>query len=431
MAFMKIQTNAWRAALLAAAVAASLSGCGGKDEAGAAGPGKGAGQAQGQGGQPPAPVVGVVTVQPSTQTISTELPGRLESRRSADVRAQVGGIVKKRLFEEGSYVRAGQPLYQLDDATYVAALESARAQLASARATLAKANADMARYRPLVEADAISKQEFDAAVQAKRAGEAAVKSAQAGIKSAQINVGYSRITAPISGFIGQSKVSEGTLLSANDATVLANIQQTNPMYVNLTQSATDVMQLRQKIAEGKMASVNGGVAVSVKLENGMEYPHKGRLLFADPTVDAETGQVTLRAEVPNPDNVLLPGLYVRVSLPQGNVAGAFVVPQQAVTRGQKDTVMIVNPQGGMEPREVVVSGQEGANWIITAGLKAGDKVIVDGMSIAGMTGAKKVTPKEWAAPADQAASAGQTAASATAVKAASSPKAGEASAEKK
>lgn len=311
---------------------------------------------------------------------------------------------------KGSYVRAGQPLYQLDNATYVANLESARAQLASAEAGLAKANADLARYKPLVDADAISKQEYDAAVQAKRAGEAAVKSAQAAIQSSQINVNYARITAPISGFIGQSNVSEGTLMSANDSTVLAVIQQTNPLYVNVTQSANDVMKLRQRIAAGELQSVNGAIEVSIFLEGGSEYPQKGRLLFADPTVDQSTGQVTLRAEVPNADNILLPGLYVRVGLPQGRIDNAFVVPQQAVTRGQKDTVTVVNADGTMAPREVTIAQQQGADWIITGGLKEGDKVVVDGTMIAGLMGAKKVTPKEWqpagaAAPAAQAASA--------------------------
>ncbi|UOO82305.1 efflux RND transporter periplasmic adaptor subunit [Uruburuella testudinis] len=395
-----------RVAALAVATALALSACGGEDQA----------QQQQAGQQAPAPEVGVVTVSPADVTISTDLPGRLESRRTANVRAQVGGIIQQRLFQEGSYVRAGQPLYQLDNATYVAGLESARAQLASAEATLAKANADLARYKPLVEADAISKQEYDAAIQAKRAGEAAVKSAQAAIKSSQINVNYSRITAPISGFIGQSNVSEGTLVSANDATVLARIQQTNPLYVNVTQSATEVMKLRQRIANGEMQAVNGAVEVSILLEDGSEYPQKGRLLFADPTVDETTGQVTLRAEVPNADNILLPGLYVRVSLPQAAIANAFVVPQQAVTRGQKDTVMIVNADGSMAPREVTVAQQQGSNWIITGGLQAGDKVIVDGLAIAGMMGAQKVTPKEWT-PQGQAPAAG--AAPATASQAAS------------
>ncbi|HGT2451627.1 TPA: multidrug efflux RND transporter periplasmic adaptor subunit MtrC [Neisseria gonorrhoeae] len=388
-------SKAMRAAALAASVALALSSCGKADEAA-------------QGGQPagreaPAPVVGVVTVHPQTVALTVELPGRLESLRTADVRAQVGGIIQKRLFQEGSYVRAGQPLYQIDSSTYEAGLESARAQLATAQATLAKADADLARYKPLVAADAISKQEYDAAVTAKRSAEAGVKAAQAAIKSAGISLNRSRITAPISGFIGQSKVSEGTLLNAGDTTVLATIRQTNPMYVNVTQSASEVMKLRRQIAEGKLLAADGVIAVGIKFDDGTVYPEKGRLLFADPTVDESTGQITLRAAVPNDQNILMPGLYVRVLMDQVAVDNAFIVPQQAVTRGTKDTVMIVNAQGGMEPREVTIAQQQGANWIVTSGLKDGDKVVVEGISIAGMTGAKKVTPKEWMPSENQAA----------------------------
>lgn len=374
-------SKAMRAAALAAAVALALSSCGkGGDAA--------------QGGQPagreaPAPVVGVVTVHPQTVALTVELPGRLESLRTADVRAQVGGIIQKRLFQEGSYVRAGQPLYQIDSSTYEAGLESARAQLATAQATLAKADADLARYKPLVSADAISKQEYDAAVTAKRSAEASVKAAQAAIKSAGINLNRSRITAPISGFIGQSKVSEGTLLNAGDTTVLATIRQTNPMYVNVTQSASEVMKLRRQIAEGKLLAADGAIAVGIKFDDGTVYPEKGRLLFADPTVDESTGQITLRAAVSNDQNILMPGLYVRVLMDQVAADNAFIVPQQAVTRGAKDTVMIVNAQGGMEPREVTVAQQQGTNWIVTSGLKDGDKVVVEGISIAGMTGRKR------------------------------------------
>ncbi|HEZ5494216.1 TPA: multidrug efflux RND transporter periplasmic adaptor subunit MtrC [Neisseria meningitidis] len=392
-------SKAMRAAALAASVALALSSCGkGGDAA--------------QGGQPagreaPAPVVGVVTVHPQTVALTVELPGRLESLRTADVRAQVGGIIQKRLFQEGSYVRAGQPLYQIDSSTYEASLESARAQLATAQATLAKADADLARYKPLVAADAISKQEYDAAVTAKRSAEAGVKAAQAAIKSAGINLNRSRITAPISGFIGQSKVSEGTLLNAGDTTVLATIRQTNPMYVHVTQSATDVMKLRQQVAEGKLLAADGVIAVGIKFDDGTVYPEKGRLLFADPTVNESTGQITLRAAVPNDQNILMPGLYVRVLMDQVAVDNAFIVPQQAVTRGAKDTVMIVNAQGGMEPREVTVAQQQGTNWIVTSGLKDGDKVVVEGISIAGITGAKKVTPKEWM-PSESQASAPQS-----------------------
>lgn len=327
----------------------------------------------------------------------------MESLRTADVRAQVGGIIQKRLFQEGSYVRAEQPLYQIDSSTYEAGLESARAQLATAQATLAKADADLARYKPLVAAEAVSRQEYDAAVTAKRSAEAGVKAAQAAIKSAGINLNRSRITAPISGFIGQSKVSEGTLLNAGDTTVLATIRQTNPMYVNVTQSASEVMKLRRQIAEGKLLAADGVIAVGIKFDDGTVYPEKGRLLFADPVVNESTGQITLRAAVPNDQNILMPGLYVRVLMDQVAVDNAFVVPQQAVTRGAKDTVMIVNAQGGMEPREVTVAQQQGTNWIVTSGLKDGDKVVVEGISIASITGAKKVTPKEWAPSENQAA----------------------------
>lgn len=398
-----------RMAAIAAATALALSACNkGSDATQGAKDGKGQ-QAAAQKEAPP-PVVGVVTVHPETVALTTELPGRLESLRTADVRAQVGGIIQKRLFQEGSYVRAGQPLYQIDSSTYQADLENSRAQLAGAQATLAKANADLARYKPLVAADAISKQDYDAAVTAKRSAEASVKAAQAAIKSAGINLNRARITAPISGFIGQSKVSEGTLLNAGDTTVLATIRQTNPMYVNITQSATEVMKLRQQVAEGKLSGVDGAIEVGIKFDNGEVYPHKGRLLFSDPSVNETTGQITLRASVPNDKNILMPGLYVRVLMDQVAVANAFVVPQQAVTRGTKDTVTIVNAKGEMESREVTVARQQGTNWIITAGLNDGDKVVVDGTSIAAMMGAKKVTPKEWT-PAGSAAEAVPKAAS--------------------
>ena len=390
----KFSAHTARLAILATATALALAACGGKDGGQAA-----AGQKQGgaQQKQAPSPVVEVVTVEPQDVALSVELPGRLEAVRSADVRPQVGGIVKRRLFEEGSYVREGQPLYQLEDATYVASLESARAQLASAEATLAKANADLARYRPLVEADAISKQEYDAAVTGKRSAEAGVKAARAAIKSAQINVNYSRITAPISGFIGQSNVSEGALVSANSTTAMANIKQTDPMYANVTQSANEIMKLRQQIADGRLKAVDGRIEVDIKFEDGTVYPQKGFLMFADTTVSETTGQVKLRVVVPNPQNVLMPNLYVRAVMSQSVVPNAYVVPQQAVTRGQQDTVLVVNAKNEMEPRPVTVAAQQGNNWVITSGLNAGDKVVV-----AAKTGVKTVTTKEWTPPAEAA-----------------------------
>ena len=382
--------TSFRLSAIAVASVLALSACG-----------KGAQQQQAA----PELVVSVLTVKAEDTTISTELPGRLESFRSAEVRPQVSGIIKRRLFQEGSYVQAGQALYQLDDASYSAGLASARAQLAAAEAAQAKANADLARYQPLVAADAISKQEYDAAVAAQRSAVANVNAARAAIRSAQVNVNHARITAPISGYIGRSNVSEGALLTAGGATVLATIQQTNPMYVNVTQSALDVMKLRRQIAEGQMSAVNGAVEVTIILEDGSEYPQKGRLLFTDPTVNETTGQVSLRVEVPNDDNILLPGLYVRVRLPQAQANRAYLIPQRAVTRGAKNTVVIVAPDGSMRQQEVTIAGQSGNNWIITSGLKDGDKVAMDGTMIAGMMGAQKVKTQEWQASQPQQSAA--------------------------
>ncbi len=376
----------FRLSAIAVAAVLALSACG-----------KGAQQQQAA----PELVVSVLTVKAEDTTISTELPGRLESFRSAEVRPQVSGIIKRRLFQEGSYVQAGQPLYQLDDASYSAGLASARAQLAAAEAAQAKANADLARYQPLVVADAISKQEYDAAVAAQRSAVANVNAARAAIRSAQVNVNHARITAPISGYIGRSNVSEGALLTAGGATVLATIQQTNPMYVNVTQSALDVMKMRRQIAEGQMSAVNGAVEVTIILEDGSEYPQKGRLLFTDPTVNETTGQVSLRVEVPNDDNILLPGLYVRVRLPQAQANSAYLIPQRAVTRGAKDTVVVVAADGSMRQQEITIAGQNGNNWIVTGGLKDGDKVAMDGTMIAGMMGAQKVKTQEWQASQPQ------------------------------
>ena len=377
----------WRIAVLAAATALALAACGGKEGE--------ASQQQGTGAQKqmPAPMVSVVTVQPENVLLEMDLPGRLEAVRSAPIIPQVSGIVKRRLFQEGDMVRAGQPLYQLDDASYAANLESARASLASAQAALAKANADVSRYQPLVSADAISKQEWDAALAAQRSAQAQVKSANAAIKAAQVNVNHAHITAPISGVIGQSLVTEGALVTANN-TQMALITETDYLYVNIKQSASDMLKLRKQLAVGDRVA-NENVEASVMLEDGTEYPHKARLLFADSTVDESTGQFTIRAIVPNPGRILMNGLYVRVKLPLAGVTNAFVVPQQAVTRGQADTVLVVNAQGGMEPRVVTIAGQQGGDWIVTDGLKDGDKVIVEGIMLAGMSGSPKVQTREW------------------------------------
>ena len=339
------------------------------------------------------PTVNVVTVQPQNVLLEYDLPGRLEAVKSATIVPQVSGIVQRRLFEEGTMVRAGQPLYQLDDATYTASLESARASLLSAQAAAAKADADLARYRPLMEADAISKQEYDAAVLAKRSAEAQIKAAQASIRAAQVNVNRARIVSPITGFIGQSLVTEGALVTAN-STQMATVKQTDVLYVNIQQSSAEILQLHRQLLSQERVR-NEGIQVGILLEDGSEYEHKGQLLFIDSSVDEATGQVMVRAAVPNPEQLLRSGMYVRVKLPLAGVLNAFVVPQQSVTRGDKDTVMVVTPEGKMEPRVVKVTGQKGSDWVITEGLKAGDKVIVDGTMIAAMSGAQKVQPKEW------------------------------------
>ena len=348
------------------------------------------------------PTVNVVTVQPQNVLLEYDLPGRLEAVKSATIVPQVSGIVQRRLFEEGTMVRAGQPLYQLDDATYTASLESARASLLSAQAAAAKADADLARYRPLMEADAISKQEYDAAMLAKRSAEAQIKAAQASIRAAQVNVNRARIVSPITGFIGQSLVTEGALVTAN-STQMATVKQTDVLYVNIQQSSAEILQLHRQLLSQERVR-NEGIQVGILLEDGSEYEHKGQLLFIDSSVDEATGQVMVRAAVPNPEQLLRSGMYVRVKLPLAGVLNAFVVPQQSVTRGDKDTVMVVTPEGKMEPRVVKVTGQKGSDWVITEGLKAGDKVIVDGTMIAAMSGAQKVQPKEWQSANKQPAS---------------------------
>ncbi|UOO88870.1 efflux RND transporter periplasmic adaptor subunit [Vitreoscilla massiliensis] len=404
----------FKTSLLALIIATSLAACGGGNDKAAA-----AGKA------PPPPTVSVLTVQSSDVEITNELPGRLEASREAEVRARAAGIVLKRLFTEGSYVKAGQPLFQIDNAPYLANLETAKASLATAEANLAKANADVARYAPLVAEGAISKQEYDAAIAQQRLGRAQVQSAKAAIKTAQINVGYAYVTAPISGHIGKALVTEGALVGQGDVTKLAVIQQTSSLYVNLTQATGEIMKLRQAMANGNITLVDGQPEVTIVMEDGSEYEHKGRLLFTDVTVDETTGQMSLRAEVPNPDNLLLPGMYVRVKVPQAQIANATLVPQQAVTRSnQGDVVLIANADGSYAPRPVKIARSQGNYWVVTEGLKQGDKVIVDGMAVVGMTQAKKVQTKPWEDPnkakAAPAAASNQ-AASAPAAKAASQP----------
>lgn len=355
-------------ALLAVCAAALLAACG-------------QGSAQPGFGNMPPPEVAVVTAQPGDVGIVTELPGRTEASRVAQVRARAAGIVLKRVFREGSDVRAGQPLFQIDAAPYQAQAASAQAALAQAQANLGQAAALAQRYKPLVEANAVSKQDYANAVAAEKAAEAQVAAAKAQVQTAQINLGYATVTSPISGRIGRALVTEGALVGQGEATPLATVQQINPMYVNFTQSSTEVIQLRRALAAGRLQRAAGQESAQVKivLEDGTEYPQRGRLLFSDLTVDPTSGQVTLRAEVPNANGLLLPGMYVRVRLEQAKIGNAILLPQQAVTRsGQGDTVMVVDKEGKVAPRPVKVGTQQGSNWVIEGGLKPGEQVIVEG-----------------------------------------------------
>jgi len=332
------------------------------------------------GGGMPAPEVGVVTVTPGDVGLQTELPGRLEASRVAQVRARATGILQQRLFREGSDVKAGQSLFRIDAAPYAATLQSAKASLARAEANLAQASALAGRYKPLVEQNAVSQQEYANALAAQKAAEADVAVGKAAVQTASINLNYANVTAPISGRIGRALVTEGALVGQGEATQLAVIQQVNPLYVNFTQSAADAMKLQRALEGGQFKSAGvGAAAVRLVMEDGSEYPKPGRLLFSDLTVDAATGQVTLRAEVPNPGGDLLPGLYVRVRLEQAVARDAITLPQQAVTRSaQGDTVSVVGADGKIAQRTVKVGGQQGGRWVVLDGLKAGEQVMVDG-----------------------------------------------------
>ena len=373
-----------RAAVAALALVALLSACGKKD---AAGPGAG-------GGMPP-PEVGVIVTKLEPVALETELPGRVEPVRTAQVRARVNGVVLKRLFTEGSEVKAGQRLFQIDPAPYQAQQAAAEAALGRAQANLTQATAQAERYKPLVEAKAVSQQEYVNAVAAQKQAQADVAAARAELRIAQLNSGYASVPAPISGRIGRALVTEGALVSATEATQLALIQQTNPVYLNFTQSATELQALRR--AAGMRAK---DTPVNVIMEDGSVLPQIGKLLFSDVSVDPTSGQVLLRAQVPNPDGLLLPGQYVRVRLSQKTLPSAILVPQQAVTRGQTDTVTVVGADNKPAPREVQLGGSHHGSWIVTGGLKAGEKVMVDGFQKIMM--APPGTPVKtvpWTAPA--------------------------------
>ena len=383
---------------------AALAACGPKAEA----------LKPGGGGMPPA-TVGVVTVQPADVPLVTELPGRLEAWRTAQVRARVPGIVARRLFTEGSDVKAGQALFQLDDAAYRASLASAEAAVARADAAVAQAQAQLQRNQPLAEAKAISAQEFLQTQTTLKSAQADAATARAALQTARINLDYAAIKAPIAGRIGRALVTEGALVGQGDATQLALIQQTGTLYVNFTQSAAEVLRLRKALESGKLQRAAGSSAAEVRvvLDDGSAYPLPGKLLFTDPAVDAATGQVSLRAELPNPQGLLLPGLFVKVRLVQATSAQAIKLPQQAVTRGPGgDSVLVVGADNKPAPRPVTVAGSLGSDWVVTGGLAAGDRVIVDGVQKM-MPGAP-VNPVPWSPPGKAGAAPAGASAPATA-----------------
>lgn len=357
---------------------------------------------------PPPPEVGVVTVALGDVGLVTELPGRLEASRVAQVRARAAGILQKRLFTEGSDVRAGQALFSIDAAPYRAAYESAQASVARAQANLSQATALAERYAPLVEANAVSKQEFATAVAAQKQAQADVAVGNAAVQTARINLDYASVTSPIAGRIGRALVTEGALVGQGEATPLAVVQQINPMYVNFTQSASEVMRLRQALEAGQLKRATGkaAAAVAIVLEDGTLYEQPAKLLFSDLSVDASTGQITLRAEVPNPGGVLLPGLYVRVRLAQAEAGNAITLPQQAVTRAPTgDTVMVVAADGKVAQRVVQVGNAQNGRWVILGGLQAGEQVMVDGFQKVRGAGPVKPVPWKPSAAAGSAASA--------------------------
>jgi len=328
---------------------------------------------------PPAQVT-VVTLKTESVVLTRELPGRTNPFLVAEVRPQVTGIVRERLFTEGSHVKRGQALYQLEDATYRAAVQSAQAAVARANATLESARLNARRASELAKVDAVSRQDNENAIAALRQAEADLKSTQAALENARITLGYARINAPIGGRIGKSAVTAGALVTANQAAPLATVQQFDPMYVDVTQSATELLQLRREVRAGTLKAARD-LPVTIVLEDGTHYAHPGKLTFADLSVDPGTGSFLLRVQVPNPDEWLLPGMYVRAIVSVGERQNAILAPQQAIVRDAKGnaSAMVVTPEGKVEPRPVQASRTVGDRWLIDSGLSAGDRVVVEGL----------------------------------------------------
>lgn len=400
----------WVRAGVAALCLGGLVACSGRDQPPQAGAGKPAS----------APAVGVVVLTTESQTLRTELPGRTAAFQSADIRPQVNGILQKRLFTEGALVKAGQPLYQVDPATYEAAQSSAQAALARARAAARTAQVNARRNAELVEIDAISRQVFDESQAAVQQTQADVAVAQAALDTARIHMRYTRIVAPISGRIGLSAVTAGALVTANQATALATIQQMDPMQVDITQSSAELLQLRRQWQEGLFTRVDSNQAkVRLMLEDGSVYPHEGTLQFTGTAVNPTSGAITLRATFPNPDHVLMPGMYVRARLATSVAPQALLLPQEAVLRNAagEPSVQIVDAENKLTKRPVVLGQAVGNRWLVISGVTAGEKVMVDGFQKARVGQTVKPTevkPRDKAASGAGASAAARSAASAPA-----------------
>lgn len=345
-------------------------------------------------GQQQAPEVGIVTLKSEPLTITTDLPGRTSSYRIAEVRPQVSGIILKRNFVEGSEIKAGESLYQIDPATYQAAYDSAKGDLAQAQANAQIAAVTVKRYKPLLGTKYISQQDYDQAIATQSQTAAAVQAAKANVESARINLAYTKVTSPISGRIGKSTVTEGALVQSGQTTALATVQQLDPIYVDVTQSSGDFLRLREELQSGKLKQTDGKASVKLLTQDGNTHPQAGTLEFSDVTVDETTGSIMLRAMFPNPDKSLLPGMFVRARLDEGTNPNALLVPQQGVTRTPtgEATAMIVGADNKVEERKLTAEKAIGNMWLVTAGLKDGDRVIVTGIQRA-KPGAK-VTPQE-------------------------------------
>ena len=388
----------YRLLALSLAIALTVSACGG-------------GQPEGPQGGPGQ--VTVATLKGEQVSLTRELPGRTNAFLVAEVRPQVSGIVAKRLFTEGGLVTAGQPLYQLDDASYRAQANSARAQLARAEATANAARLSARRIGELAKVEAVSTQDNENAIATLKQAEADVGAARAALDAANVTLGYARITAPISGRIGKSSVTQGALVSAGQAEALATVQQLDPIYVDLTQSASELLQMRRELASGRLQD-NQTLPVTILLDDGTAFAHKGTLEFSEVSVDPTTGSYALRVKVDNPEQLLMPGMYVRAQVGGGVRENGLLVPMQGIARDPKGdtTAMVVGKDNKVEVRPVKVSRAVGSAWLVEDGLKAGDKVIVEGLqkiqpgmpvqaTEMGAAPAKPAAPVAPAAPADK------------------------------